>query len=116
MPKVFPYINHFYNMYINGVDVLDQLVASYDRQHRYKNWKMQSYNTAWSIIGVLSYQMYKWHCSELGKQPMKHFDFKQELAVSLLRRESPRQNQTSQLSSAIDLIPDCVLHPYHRME
>ena len=113
--KVYPYVNNMYNMYMNEVDVLDQLVASYDRQHRHKSWKQQAYHTAWTILAVLAYNMYLFNekCRD-NSNPMSHFLFKQSIARALIQRVSPRID----LSSVVDFgseVTSAVLHPFHRM-
>ncbi len=109
-PKVYPYINHMYNMYMNGVDVLDQLVAAYDRQHRFKNWK---HHTAWSILLVIAYKMYLFNCNNNNQRPLSHKLFNQSVAKDLIKRSTPRDILSS---SPPDLISEIVLHPYHTMK
>ena len=80
---------------MNGVDVLDQLVAAYDRQHRFKIWKQYAYHTAWSIILVLAYKMYLYHCNIKNQRILSHKHFNQSVAKNLIKRSSPRDILTS---------------------
>lgn len=98
---------------MNGVDVLDQLLASYDRQHRFKNWKQQAYHTAWSILCVMAYKMYCYKYKHLTHPPLRHDAFKEEVAKGLLLRESPRVPTST--PDVIDSVPEAVLHPFVKM-
>lgn len=116
MQKVYPYINHMYNMLMNGVDVVDQLVASYDRQHRYPNWKRQAYKTSWSLYCQIAYQMYKFKQSKDNQQAMTHFQFKQNVALGLLPRRSERiEFSSSPMTDFPELTPEYIVHPFIKM-
>ena len=98
--KIIPYINHLYNMKMNGVDVLDQYVSSYDRQHRTKSWKQQTYFTSFKIIESISYQMHMYNVTKRATNKLTHLQFKQLIAERLLQRRSNRQRLLSSVISS----------------
>ena len=79
---------------MNGCDVLDQLVSSYDHQHRSPIWKNQVYHTGLNVLEVICYQIYKKQVnhSTPGKCPMPHCLFKQSIALELLKRRTTSRN------------------------
>ncbi len=48
-----PYIVHYYNYNMNAIDVIDQLIGSYDRHHNGSSWKIQIYNTSFQTMEVI---------------------------------------------------------------
>ena len=88
--KVLPYMNHLYNNKMNGVDILDQYVSSYDKQHRFSSWKLQAYHTSFNILESIAYRIHQNAVATKKISSLTHLQFKQSIATQLLTRASPR--------------------------
>ena len=107
-PKIYPYFNHLYNMRMNGINVLDQLVSSHERNSRKDNWKMASYETSFKLIEVVCYQMYTSACKARNETPnYTHWEFKQAIGIELVKRRSERVEVATGMTSEVDIN----LHP-----
>ncbi len=111
-PKIYPYFKHLYNMRMNGIDVLDQLVSSHERSGPKEHWEMAAHETSFKLIEVISYQMYQNYCkiNNLNSN-YTHWEFKQSIAIELIKRRGIRTSTITLMSSdvIIELHPTCVM-------
>ena len=98
-----PWIVRLYNFNMNSVDIIDQVISSYDRHQRHGVWKLQVYNSSLQMMEVVAYQMHLTYCKSINKSPLSHLKFKEDLALSLFLFRLTRQmtNMSSNLSSDI---------------
>ena len=111
-----PWIVKLYNYNMNSVDVIDQLVSSYDRHQRHKVWKLQVYNSSLQMMEVVAYQQHVTHCKLINKTPLTHFKFKHSLALNLVQYRSSRpvRSIATTLSSEIHPI-DTFMHSRRKL-
>ncbi len=84
--KIKPYCVQLYNKYMNGIDVVDQLISSYDRHQRAKSWKSIYISTSLKMAEASAYKLYSLYCEANYLVGMNHAEFKQEIALELLKQ------------------------------
>lgn len=82
--KIVPFIVHQYNQHMNGVDVIDQLISSFERHQRNKKWYHTYLFTSIRLGEVSAYKINSIFKKELGLNVLDHCAFKQEIALALL--------------------------------
>ena len=94
-----PCIVDMYNYRMNSIDVLDQYIESYNRHQTHPSWKVQIYMSAFQLMEVTAYNMYK----SKHSNPMTHWDFKLSVALSLLMSRNNHVRAAQTISSDIFL-------------
>ena len=76
-----PHLIHAYNQGMGGVDLMDQMVASYRPSIRGKKWYWPLFTNALNVTVVAAWWI---HCN-IAESPMSHLDFRRENAICLLK-------------------------------
>ena len=85
---------------MNGVDVLDQYLSSYDKQFKSDKWTLQNNNTGWTLLEVSCFPIHKIICGIKQVECMDHLTFKQTLARQLLQKTIAQKESANTLSSS----------------
>ncbi len=57
---------------MNSIDIIDQLISSYDRHQKHGVWKLQVYNSNFQMMEVFAYQMHISHSKATNVSPLSH--------------------------------------------
>ena len=87
--KIYPYPCALYNQYMNGIDVLDQLISALDRHQRNKKWYHIYIQTAIKMAEATAFKMHDSYLKNNGRPAIEHYKFKQQIGLDLLRYNSP---------------------------
>ena len=81
--KLKPVMIHDYNIYMLGVDKLDQLMSYYSFLHKSIKWWRKIFFWILEVAVINSYIIYKSLALQRGERPMSHLAFRRKLILSL---------------------------------
>ena len=76
-----PHLIHAYNQGMVGVDLMDQMLASYRPSIRGKKWYWPLFTNVLNVTVVAAWRI---HC-KIAESPLSHLDFRREIAICLLK-------------------------------
>ena len=81
--KLKPVMIHDYNIYMLGVDKLDQLMSYYGFLHKSIRWWRKIFFWILEVAVINAYIIYKSLALQRGERPMSHLAFRRKLILSL---------------------------------